>query len=264
MGFQDRRHSPRPPQKNNLIAGIHPLMEAIRSGQEIDKVLVKKGMKGDSFNELRQMMRDHGIQYQQVPPEKLDSITRANHQGVIAFTAAIEFQDLDHIVSRSFEAGKTLRLLLLDSVTDVRNFGAITRSAECQGFDAVIIPDKGAAQINEDAVKTSAGALMHIAVCRVKSLVQTVHYLKDSGVQVLACSEKTEQPIYAFNLTLPTCIIMGSEEKGIAPELIKISHHLATIPMFGRTSSLNVGVAAGMIMYEMNRQRSAQEASIGG
>lgn len=255
MGYPPRRNTPRPPQKNNLIAGIHPLMEAIRSGKEIDKVLVKKGLQGDLFSELRQLMRDHAINFQMVPGEKLDSITRANHQGVVAFTAAITFQDLDNIVSKSFESGKTLRLLLLDGVTDVRNFGAICRTAECQGFDAVIIPDKGAAQINEDAVKTSAGALMFLAICRVRSLLQTVNYLKDSGVQVVACSEKTNTPISEVDMTVPTCIVMGSEETGISNELIKASHHLATIPMFGKTSSLNVGVATGMIMYEMNRQR---------
>lgn len=247
----------RPPRKtySNFIIGFRALQEAVQSGKEIDKVLIQKGLKGQLHSEIMHLLKEHNIPWQQVPQEKLDGMTRGNHQGVGAFVSPIGFAFLEEIIPQIFEAGKNPKLILLDGVTDVRNFGAICRSAECQGFDAVIIPEKGSAQINEDAVKTSAGALFHIPLCRVKSVKSAMELLQQSGIQLVGCTEKTEDLLYSVNFELPTCIIMGAEDLGISDEALRKSDRLAKIPMFGQTSSLNVSVAAGIIMYELTRQR---------
>lgn len=231
------------------------MQEAILAGKEIDKIMVQKGLTGELFHEVRDLVRTHNIPMQQVPIEKLNLLTKANHQGVVAFVSPIAFANLDNIVAEVFEKGETQKLLMLDNITDVRNFGAICRSAECQGFHAIIIPDKGSAQLNEDAVKTSAGALFHIPICRVSSLIKTVEALQMSGLQVTACTEKTDDLIDKIDFTTPHCIVMGSEEFGISNEIIRKADNLGKINMMGKTSSLNVSVAAGIIMYELNRQR---------
>ncbi len=217
--------------------------------------MVQKGLTGELFHEVRELVRTYNIPMQQVPIEKLNLLTKANHQGVVAFVSPIAFANLDNIVAEVFEKGETQKLLMLDNITDVRNFGAICRSAECQGFHAIIIPDKGSAQLNEDAVKTSAGALFHIPICRVSSLIKTVEALQMSGLQVTACTEKTDDLIDKIDFTTPHCIVMGSEEFGISNEIIRKADNLGKINMMGKTSSLNVSVAAGIIMYELNRQR---------
>lgn len=242
-------------KKGNLIIGIRPLMEAIESGKEVDKVLIQAGSKGQLIQELKQVLRDMGIPMQAVPIEKLNAISRGNHQGVVAFVSPISFGNLDNIIARVFEEGSVPSLLLLDGITDVRNFGAICRTAECLGVHAVIIPEKGSAQINEDAIKASAGALYNIPVCREKSLKFTVENMQRSGIKVVACSEKKDLNISEVDMTVPTCIIMGSEESGINNELLRKVDEIAKIPMMGKTASLNVSVAAGMVLYELVKQR---------
>jgi 23S rRNA (guanosine2251-2'-O)-methyltransferase len=232
-------------------------MEAIEVGHDIDKVLIQQGLKGDLLNEARQLIQLHQIPYQLVPIEKLNNISRKNHQGVIAFVSPVTFGNLENLVASIFESGQVHQLLLLDGVTDVRNFGAICRSAECMGVHAVIIPEKGSAQINEEAIKASAGALYNIPICRVKSVNNTVQYLQQSGIRVVACSEKTRSEVYEVDMTSPTCIVMGSEETGISADVLRKADFIARIPMTGKTSSLNVSVASGIIMYEMQRQRKS-------
>lgn len=243
-------------KRGNLIIGIRPLMEAIEAGKEIEKVLVQQGSKGSLSVELKQILQRQSIPIQAVPVEKLNSISRQNHQGIIAFVSPIAFGNLDNVVAAVYDEGRVPTLLMLDGVTDVRNFGAICRTAECMGVDAVIIPDKGAAQINEEAIKTSAGALYNIPVCRVKSLGQALEQLQQSGVKMIACSEKKDVELKDVDMTVPTCIIMGSEESGISNELLRRADEMAKVPMIGKTSSLNVSVAAGIALYELIRQRS--------
>ena len=200
--------------------------------------------------------------FQFVPAEKLDIICQKNrlrsvsHQGVLAFVSAITYHDLTQVIPFVFEKSETPLILVLDEITDVRNFGAIARTAECAGVHAIIIPKKGSAQINTDAVKTSAGALNHIPVCRVDSLKSTIQFLKDSGLQIIACTEKAVENIQNINYTVPSAIVLGSEESGISTEIIKAADHLVKIPLFGKIASLNVSVATGIILYEAIRQRN--------
>jgi 23S rRNA (guanosine2251-2'-O)-methyltransferase len=237
----------------DFIFGIHPVLEAIKAEKSIEKLLIQKG--STNATDLMFKAREANIPFQIVPPEKLSKLTKKNHQGVIAFIANIIYGDYHNIVSDAFEKGETPLILILDKVTDVRNFGAICRTAECAGLHAVIIPDKGSARINSDAVKTSAGALNYIPVCREHNLKTVINDLKEYGLQVVACTEKTEKFVFELDLKVPTAIIMGSEEEGISPEYIKLSTEKAKIPMFGKIGSLNVGVAASVIIYEAIRQR---------
>ncbi|MFN6378139.1 MAG: 23S rRNA (guanosine(2251)-2'-O)-methyltransferase RlmB [Flavobacteriales bacterium] len=255
--MNSRNYKPRPaaPARNNMIIGFRAIEEAIASGKEFDKILIQKGLKGDLYTHVRKLLSDNQIPSQQVPQEKLDQLTRSNHQGIIGFTSPISFGSVEEIIAQTYEKGITPKLLYLDGVTDVRNFGAICRTAECQGFQAVIVPEKGSAQINEDAVKTSAGALFHIPVCRVKSAGAIINILQSSGIRLVGCTEKTDTLIQDVDMTGPICIIMGAEDTGISDEFIRKADALGKIPMFGQTSSLNVSVAAGIIMFELNRQR---------
>ncbi len=230
-------------------------MEAIEAGKEIDKVLVQQGSRGTLSQELRQLLVRNAIPIQTVPLEKLNNISRQNHQGVIAFVSPITYGNLDNIIASVYESGEVHRLLMLDGITDVRNFGAICRTAECMGVHAVIIPEKGAAQINEEAIKTSAGALYNIPICREKSLGNALENLQKSGIRVVACSEKKEQTLEEVDMRQPICIIMGSEENGISNELLRKADEIAKVPMIGKISSLNVSVAAGIALYELTRQR---------
>ncbi len=243
--------------EGNYIFGTRPIMEALKLGKELDKVLLQQGAQGDQIMELRIYLRENGVPHQYVPQQKLDSITDRNHQGAIAYISPIPYQKLDLIVPQLLEEGKVPLLLILDRITDVRNFGAIARAAECAGVHAIVIPTAGAARINEDAVKTSAGALFKVPVCREENLKYTLAFLQASGVQIVACTEKSKELFYEADFTVPTAIIMGSEEDGITPGLLKTADRLAAIPLAGSTGSLNVSVAAGVILYEAVRQRKS-------
>jgi len=240
---------------DNLIFGIRAVIEAINADKNIDKILLQKGLSNELFNQLRQALRGKEIPYQFVPPEKLKRLTDKNHQGVIAYVAEVVYYDLEDVLAQTYEKGKTPLILILDRVTDVRNFGAIARSAECAGVDAIVIPSRGAAQINGDAIKTSAGALHRLPVCREENLKQTIETLKESGLQIVACHEKTDKLIYDVDLKQPTAIIMGSEEDGISGEYLKRSDVQVKIPMAGNIASLNVSVATGIILFEAVHQR---------
>ncbi len=241
----------------NFIFGIRAVIEAIEAGKEIEKILIQRGIAGELFNQLRKVLKGTDIPFQMVPPEKIKRLTSKNHQGVIAFVSEVTYYRSEDLLPRVFEEGKTPLVLLLDRVTDVRNFGAIARSAECAGVDFIIIPSRGAAQINADAIKTSAGALHRIPVCRENNLKDTLNYLKEYGLQVFACHEKTDHLIYSANLKGPTAIVMGSEENGISAEYLKLCDGAIKIPMPGNTASLNVSVATGIVLFEVIRQRSA-------
>ncbi|MCU0416247.1 MAG: 23S rRNA (guanosine(2251)-2'-O)-methyltransferase RlmB [Cytophagaceae bacterium] len=238
-----------------MIFGIRPVIESIEAGKEIERIYIQRDAEHQTVQELLQLTATHQLPVVKVPTEKLNRLTRKNHQGVVAFISPISYASLDNIVSRTFESGKSPLLLILDRITDVRNIGAIARTAECMGAQAIVVPSKGSAPISADAVKTSAGALYHLPVCRVDNLKQTVRYLKESGIQIIACSEKGSKTIFESDYTLPTAIIMGSEEDGIASELITQADDFVLIPMTGTVQSLNVSVATGMILSEAVRQR---------
>lgn len=239
----------------NAIFGLRPIIEAIQAGKEIDTLFIQKGLKNELFQELWQLVRAHKVNYKHVPVEKLNRLTRKNHQGVFAFISPINFHKTDNVIQDVFEKGENPLFLILDRVTDVRNFGAIVRTAECSGAQAVIVPEKGSAAINGDALKTSAGALHNIPICREFNLKATIEYLKNCGLQIVGCTEKTDDMIYQPDFSVPTAIIMGSEEDGISPEYLKLCDHKAKIPMNGTIGSLNVSVSAGVILYEAVRQR---------
>lgn len=242
-------------QNPNFIFGIHPVLEALKSDKDVEKVFIQKGISPAIFKELRELLGRKETPFQFVPPEKLNRLTSKTHQGVIAFVTDIKFQDIEQLLPLIFEKGKVPLLLVLDRITDVRNFGAICRTAECCGVDAVIVPSRGAAQINSDAIKTSAGALHKIAVCRSQNLKTTLAFLHQSGVSIIACTEKTEAMYTSIDFTTPTAIIMGSEDEGISGEYLKLSNARAKIPLLGEIGSLNVSVACGVILYEAVRQR---------
>jgi len=248
--------------EKEFIFGMHPVMEAIRGGRQIDRVLVRQGLRGGQYHELMQVVNQFAVPWQVVPQEKLDSITRKNHQGVIAWLSAIEFQNIENILPNIFEEGGEPLLLMLDGVSDVRNFGAIVRSALCFGAHAVIIPEKNSARISANAVKASAGALSTFQVCRVKSLTKCLTYLKESGLKTVAATEKADRTVSAARLTGPLAIILGSEEKGISRELLGLSDTQVSIPITGSIGSLNVSVSAGIILYEVIRQRGARQQNL--
>ena len=230
-------------------------MEAIRSGKAIDKILMQNNATGETIGEIRKEAKDRNIPVQYVPAEKLNSISRANHQGIIAFTASIRYLELQEVISFVVEKGETPLFLLLDGITDVRNIGAIARSALCMGVQAIIIPDKGVAPLQEDAIKSSAGALENISICRVNSLMKAVDELHLNGIKVFASEMTAQKKVFDINFTEPCAIVMGGEEKGVYPALMKICDETFNIPMTGNFESLNVSVAAGMILYEALKQR---------
>ncbi|MFP3861094.1 MAG: 23S rRNA (guanosine(2251)-2'-O)-methyltransferase RlmB [Bacteroidales bacterium] len=241
--------------KNSIIYGFHSVQEAINTGTPFDKILFRKGIKSETFSEIFQEIREKGIPYQFVPQQKLDSITRKNHQGVIAFIAPVEIQKIEDILPGLFEQGKNPFLMILDKVTDVRNFGAITRTAECAGVDAIVVPAKNSAGINEDAVKTSAGALLKVPICRTIDLTRTAQYIKDSGIQLVATNEDSKSEYYNVDYIKPTALIMGAEDTGVSGQLLQLADSIVKIPMAGEIGSLNVSVAAGIMMYEVVKQR---------
>jgi 23S rRNA (guanosine2251-2'-O)-methyltransferase len=242
-------------EKEQLIIGIHPLLEAIKAGKEINKVLLRRGLKGESFSELFAEIRKFAIPFQFVPLEKLNGITHANHQGVIAMVSLIEYKNIEEIVQNCFDNGRDPFIIVLDQITDVRNFGAIARTAECAGVDALVIPSKNSVSITPDALKTSAGALNRIPVCRSENLLNTVKFIQDSGIVVLASTEKAKDNYFNADLNGPVALIIGSEESGINPEILKISDKLISIPLKGEVESLNVSVACGIIAFEIVKQR---------
>jgi 23S rRNA (guanosine2251-2'-O)-methyltransferase len=244
---------------NNFIFGTRAVIEAIEAGKEIEKVLIQKNLNNDLIKELVSKMKSMRIPFTNVPIEKLNRISRKNHQGVISYLSPIQFQSLDHIIESSFSKGNDPLLVILDRITDVRNFGAIARTMECLGADAMVIQSRGNALIGGDAMKTSAGALNILPVCREENLKKTITELKASGIRIVACTEKTETLVHEADLKGPIAIIMGSEEDGISPEYLKLSDTLVKIPMAGKIESLNVSVSAGIVIYESFRQRSTVE-----
>jgi 23S rRNA (guanosine2251-2'-O)-methyltransferase len=244
-----------PKEVNQMIFGLRAVIEAIKDGKDIESLFIQRGLTGELYGELKGVLRSFDIPSQQVPVEKLNRITLKNHQGVIAFISPITYQKIEDIIPQIFEKGEVPLILMLDGITDVRNFGAIVRTAECSGVHAIVVPKKNSAQINPDAVKTSAGALYKVPVCRHDNLLTILRFLKDSGLQIIACTEKTDDLIYHPDYTAPSAIIMGSEDEGISFELIRNSDYLTKIPMSGTIASLNVSVSAGIILYEAVRQR---------
>lgn len=243
-------------QDKDFIFGTRAVMEAIHAGKEIDKILVEKESDNELIKELLHLAKSERIPVVRVPEAKLNRITRKNHQGVVAHMSAIEYASLDNVVDECYSKGVAPLILVLDRITDVRNFGAIARTAECAGVHAIVIPEKGSAQINSDAVKTSAGALNHLPVARVKNLYYIVKDLKKMGLNVVAVTEKTDKLMYETDFTSPTVLVLGSEEDGISPELMGLSDESIKIPMAGNIESLNVSVSAGVVIYEAIRQRN--------
>lgn len=244
-------------KESDCIFGLRPVIEAIRAGKQIDRLLIRQGLHGALYHEMMAEVREYNIAYQIVPVERIELVTRKNHQGVLAWLSVIEYQHIENLLPLIFETGEDPLIIVLDGVSDVRNFGAIVRSAECLGAHAVVIPEKGSARITADAVKTSAGALHTFPVCREKSIVRAVEYLKDSGLRVVCAAEKSGSMASGTDLTGPSVLILGSEDKGISRELTSLSDQMIRIPMKGSIGSLNVSVAAGILLYEIARQRSA-------
>lgn len=240
---------------NNFIFGTRAILEAIDAGKEIEKVLIQKGLKNELIIGLTSRMKSLKIPFTQVPRERLNRLTRKNHQGAICFISPIQYSSLDNVIETAYSKGKDPFLVILDRITDVRNFGAVARTMECAGADALVLQSKGNALIGGDAMKTSAGALNILPVCREENLKNTIKSLKAQGIRIIGCTEKTDQMIYDADLTGPLSIIVGSEEDGISPEYLKLCHDLAKIPIKGKIESLNVSVSVGIILYEALRQR---------
>ena len=240
----------------DLVYGIQPVITSLQMAKDIDKIFVDRQSNNEQLKTILSIADNRRIPVLRVPPAKLNSLTTKNHQGVIAFMAAISFASLDHIISNTFSNSRNPLLLILDGVTDVRNFGSICRTAVCAGVNAVIIPEKNTAPVGSDAMKTSTGALRYIDICRSGSLARTAKYLLDSGVQLIACTERGKASVYTTDFKLPTAIIMGAEKDGISAPLLKRASVIRQIPMKGPIGALNVSVAAGIILFEALRQRS--------
>jgi 23S rRNA (guanosine2251-2'-O)-methyltransferase len=240
---------------DDFIFGTRAVIEAINAGKDIDKVLLQKKTESDLHQELFQLLRENRIPFQFVPIEKLNRITRKNHQGVVAFISLISYSPLNEIIAGTFETGKDPFILILDHLSDVRNFGAIARTAECAGINGIIIPEKGSVGISADAIKTSAGALMTLPVARVGSLRDSIRFLKEAGLKIVAATEKAESRLFDADLTGPVAVILGAEDRGVSPGLLEFADNTIKIPLFGKIESLNVSVAASVIIYEIIRQR---------
>lgn len=241
--------------KKNIIAGRNPVIEALKSDQAIDKILLFKNASGDVVNEIRKLAKQLNVPVQHVPNEKLNSLTNVHHQGVVAFKSSVVYQDLQEVIDWVNANGETALFVMLDGVTDVRNIGAIARSAVCCGSQAIIIPDKGVGALNEDAMKSSAGALEHIQICRVNSLLKALDTLHLNGVKVFTSEMNAAKKLFEIDFTEPCCIIMGNEEKGVQPYMSKAADDHFSIPMKGDFDSFNVSVATGIILYEAMKQR---------
>lgn len=243
-------------ENSSCIYGVFPVLEFLRSGAMAEKILIKKGLAGPNVREIRKLASERGIPMKEVPQEKLDRTIRGNHQGIICYGSLVAWQNAEDVIPFIFEGGMDPLILILDRVTDVRNFGALCRTAECAGFHAVLVPARGAAEVNADAVKTSAGAVFRLNLCRSNNLKKTLTFLKESGVKIIGISEKGEQDIYSQNYSGPLALMLGSEEDGISPGYIKLCDALARIPMAGETQSLNVSAAGAIAMFEAVRQRT--------
>jgi 23S rRNA (guanosine2251-2'-O)-methyltransferase len=241
-------------EKEDLIFGIRAVIEAINADREINKIVIQKGIQKELFFELKEAIAGKNYFIQYVPTEKLDRLTDKNHQGVVAYLSPKEYVDFEPLVDQFVESKEKASFLFLDRLTDVRNFGAIARTAECMGVNAIVIPGKGSVQVTADAIKTSAGALNRIPVCKVGNLKDSIFYLQQSGFRIVCCTEKSSVPLYEVNLRGQIGIVMGSEEDGITNDILNMADIKAKIPMSGKISSLNVGVATGMILYEKIRQ----------
>lgn len=241
----------------DYIFGIRAVIEAIESGKSIDKVMIRKDLGGDLARELMAVIKEYGVVTQRVPQERLNRITMKNHQGVIALMSPVTYHRLDNLLPSLYEDGINPFMLVLDGLTDTRNFGAIGRTADCSGVNGIVIPERNSVSVTPDAVKTSAGGLFYVPVCRERDLVSAVRFLKDSGVKVVAASEKAARDYTECDLTVPVAIVMGSEDTGISDSVLRLCDELVAIPMLGNIGSLNVSVAAGVMMYEVVRQRRA-------
>jgi 23S rRNA (guanosine2251-2'-O)-methyltransferase len=243
-------------QKKNsdIIFGVRTVIEAINSNREINKILIQKGINKELFLELKEILKGKDYNLQFVPHQKLDNITKGLHQGVIAFVSPVQYFDIEQIAEEKIQKGEKIFILVLDRITDVRNFGGIARTAECHGVDAILIPSKGSALVTSDAVKTSSGALNKIKICKTDNLKNSLFYLKQLGISIISCTEKSKNILYKTDLSGSVAIILGSEENGITNDLINLSNQTTKIPLYGSISSLNVGVAAGIILYEKTKQ----------
>ena len=241
--------------KSQVVFGIRAVIEAIESGKQVDKVLMKKDLGGELARELLSVTREYNVPVQRVPVERINKVTRKNHQGVIAFMAAVDYYHVDDIVPALYDEGINPLVVVLDGVTDVRNFGAIARTCECAGVNCIVIPERNSVSVNADAVKTSAGALNYLPVCRERNLVKAVQYLRDSGFKVMGASEKTDLNYTKADFTGPVAIVLGAEDTGISTDVLKLCDTLVAIPEFGQINSLNVSVAGGIMIFEVVRQR---------
>lgn len=242
-------------EKENQIFGIRAILEAIQAGKEIDKVFIQKENQGELMHELMRSMKKNNINFSYVPVEKLNRLTSKNHQGVVATISPVSFHDIETLVTNTLESNKIPLFLILDQLSDARNFGAIIRTAECTGVNGIIVQKQGSAPVNGDTVKTSAGAVFNVPICKVEHIKDAIYFLQSSGIQTVAATEKTENTIYDIDLSQPIAIIMGSEDRGVNPSVLKIVDHKAKLPMFGTIESLNVSVACGAFLYETVRQR---------
>jgi 23S rRNA (guanosine2251-2'-O)-methyltransferase len=243
-------------KEKEMIFGLRAVIEAVQAGKDVDRVLVKRELQGELFKELQDVLTLHEIPMQKVPLERIDRITRKNHQGVLAYMSAVTYQKIEDIIPMLYEQGKNPFIVVLDGITDVRNFGAIARTCEVAGVDAIVIPARGSVRVSADAIKTSAGALHTIPVCRELNIRDAVQFLRNSGVKVVAATEKAAENYTTSTYVDPVAILMGAEDEGISPELLKISDDLVRLPVFGTIQSLNVSVAAGVMLYEVIRQRN--------
>ena len=243
------------PSQEDMVFGLRPVHEALKAGKELDKMFVEKGSRGPVLDEILSTARERNVNIQYVPAEKLNRLTRKNHQGIVAFLSLVHYAQIENIVMDVFNRGEEPLILVLDGITDVRNFGAISRSAECAGVHAILLPVKGSAQVNSDAMKTSAGALSYIPICKTENLFKSVRYLKDSGLNVVACTEKGNENIHSSKVKGPLCLVMGSEESGISEDILKLADQKLFIPLKGKIESLNVSVATGIFLFEVVRQR---------
>lgn len=243
-------------EKEHQIFGIRAIIEAIQAGATVDKVYIQKEASGELMKDLMKVMKRENINFSYVPVEKLNRLTPNNHQGAVATISPISFFDLESLIETVLENGKNPLFLVLDGISDARNFGAIIRTAECTGVNGIIVQKSGSAPVNGDTVKTSAGAVFNIPICKVDHIKDAIFLLQASGISTVAATEKTEQSLYDVTLSGPTAIVMGAEDRGINPSVLKIIDEKAKLPMFGTIGSLNVSVACGAFLYEAVRQRS--------
>lgn len=254
MNFRNQQHKPRP-KKSTLIIGRNKVIEAIQQGKQLERIFLVSTVHGEVIDQINRLAEENQIPVNKVPVEKLNSFNVSNHEGCVAVISKIQYQNLQEIISFVVEKGEIPLFLILEGITDIRNIGALARTAFCMGVHAIIIPDKGIGSLNEDAITTSAGALERMAVCRLSSLVKAVDELHLNGIKVFASEMSAEKSVFNINFAEPCAIVMGSEDKGILPGLMKICDEQFKIPMKGDFESLNVSVAAGMILYEAMKQR---------